>query len=204
MKLLGPTCKNCRRFEVKLCGRPPGKCAWEKRASRFSKFGAPSRRNSQYRLQLIEKQKAKFIYNITERQFRNYYRNAARQRGVTGDILLSLLESRFDNVIFRLGFAKSRAQARQNVTHGHYRLNGRKLNLPACQVKAGDTIEWRDKTLAGAMFEGVKESMQSARLPDWLKRDGESKKGEVVAAPYRQDEAVPLKTSLIVEYYSRR
>lgn len=205
MKITGPSCKNCRRFEAKLCNRPPGKCAWEKRRSRFGKFGSgASRRDSQYRLQLVEKQKAKYIYNVTERQFRNYYREAARQSGITGDVLMTLLEGRFDNTIYRLGFAKSRAQARQNITHGHYKLNGRKLDLPACQVKVGDKIEWHESLLSSKLFENIKDGVLNMVIPEWLKRDGESKSGEILSSPVKSEEDTLVNTRLIVEYYSRR
>ena len=190
---------------MKLCNRPPGKCASEKRRSRFTKFGSSApRRDSQYRLQLIEKQKAKFIYNVTERQFRNYYREAARQTGVTGDILLSLLERRFDNVIYRLGLAKTRSQARQNITHGQYTVNGRKLDLPACQIKVGDKVGWRESALKSKLFESIKEDVGKASVPDWLKRNSDAKSGEVVGLPTTERENAPFDTRLIVEYYSRR
>ena len=190
---------------MKLCSRPPGKCAWE-RASSKHKF--PVRRSpgrsSEYSLQLIEKQKAKAIYGIMERQFRNYYREAARRKGATGNVLISILESRLDNIVFRLGFANSRAQARQCVTHGHFVVNSRKVNIPSFQVKPGDEIKWSPKALKSKLFENLSKNASGANIPNWLKRDGELKSGQVITIPAEAPDDLQLATRLIVEYYSRR
>lgn len=190
---------------MKLCNRPSGKCAWERATSKhkFSQRRSPGR-SSEFAQQLLEKQKAKAIYGIVERQFRNYYREAARRQGATGNVLISILESRLDNIVFRLGFANSRAQARQNVSHGHFIVNGRKVNIPSYQVKPGDEIKWSPKALKSKMFENLSKNAGGANIPDWLKRDGELKSGQVITIPEEAPEDLQLATRLIVEYYSRR
>ena len=207
MRDTGPRCKQCQRFSMKLCSRPPGKCRWERATAAASKFSVrrtPSSRVSQYGLQLIEKQKAKAIYGVMERQFRNYYREATRLEGKTGDNLLALLESRFDNVVFRLGFAHSRAQARQNINHGHFTINGSRVNVPSYHLKPGDQIKWREKSIKSPLFAGISEEASGANLPDWLKRSGDSKDGQIVGQPVGVAADLNLTPSLIVEYYSRR
>lgn len=199
MKNTGATCKKCCRFGVKLCSRPIGKCAWEKRKAK-TKFMRPTNTGSRYRLQLMEKQKAKFIYNVNERQFLNYYRKSVKQKGVTGDALLAMLESRFDNVVYKLGFAKTRAQARQNITHGHYLLNKRKVDIPSAQIKVGDTIAWCPKSKAGEIY---KNSMEEASAK-WLEREADGDSGKVIDAPLIDKGETGLEIRLIVEYYSRR
>lgn len=199
MRRTGAICKKCCRFGMKLCSRPIGKCSWEKSKAK-SKFVRPAAAGSRYRLQLMEKQKAKFIYNVNERQFLNYYRKSVRQKGVTGDAVLTMLESRFDNVIYRLGFAKTRAQARQNVTHGHYLLNKQKVNIPSQQIKVGDTITWHPKSKTGEVY---KNSMENTSVK-WISRSDEGDSGEVISAPLIDKGETGLEIRLIVEYYSRR
>ena len=159
---------------------------------------------SQYGLQLAEKQKAKFIYGVSERQFRNYYDEAARRQGITGDVLMLLLEGRLDNVVYRLGFSITRKQARQAVNHGHFQVNDKKVDIPTYQISAGDRISWREKSQKGTLFEAVQEQMRGVEVPVWLKREGDGKQGEVIAMPTGRPEDIDVDTRMIVEYYSRR
>jgi small subunit ribosomal protein S4 len=203
----GPKCKNCRRFGMKLCSKPSGKCAWERRKSAPGDKSTQQRRRriSEYGTQLREKQKAKAIYGVLERQFRNYYRKASRLEGVTGDRLLQLLESRLDNVVYRLGFADSRPQSRQIVGHGHVRVNGRKVDIPSYQVKAGDRISWRDQSKKTGLFEIVSNGMgANSVIPSWLNVDSDKAVGEVVSLPKSSDVELSIDTRQIVEFYSRK
>jgi small subunit ribosomal protein S4 len=203
----GPKCKNCRRFGMKLCSKPSGKCAWERRKSAPGDKSTQQRRRriSEYGTQLREKQKAKAIYGILERQFRNYYRKASRLEGVTGDRLLQLLESRLDNVVYRLGFADSRPQSRQIVGHGHVQVNGRKVDIPSYQVKAGDRISWCDQSKKTGLFEIVSNGMgANSVIPSWLNVDSDKAVGEVVSVPKTSDVELSIDTRQIVEFYSRK
>ncbi|MCX8277950.1 MAG: 30S ribosomal protein S4 [Dehalococcoidia bacterium] len=203
----GPKCKNCRRFGMKLCSKPSGKCAWERRKSAPGDKSTQQRRRriSEYGTQLREKQKAKAIYGVLERQFRNYYRKASRLEGVTGDRLLQLLESRLDNVVYRLGFADSRPQSRQIVGHGHVQVNGRKVDIPSYQVKAGDRISWRDQSKKTGLFEIVSNGMgANSVIPSWLNVDSDKAVGEVVSLPKSSDVELSIDTRQIVEFYSRK
>ncbi|MEK9675289.1 MAG: 30S ribosomal protein S4 [Chloroflexota bacterium] len=203
----GPKCKNCRRFGMKLCSKPAGKCAWERRKSAPGDKSTQQhrRRISDYGTQLREKQKARAIYGVLERQFHNYYKKATRLEGVTGDRLLQLLESRLDNVVYRLGFADSRPQARQIVSHGHVRVNGKKVNIPSYQVRPGDRVSWKDTSKKTGLFEIVTNGMGSnSVIPSWLKVDPDNAVGEVVSAPRTSDVEISIDTRQIVEYYSRR
>ena len=203
----GPKCKNCRRFGMKLCSKPSGKCAWERRKSAPGDKSTQQRRRriSEYGTQLREKQKAKAIYGVLERQFRNYYRKASRLEGVTGDRLLQLLESRLDNVVYRLGFADSRPQSRQIVGHGHVQVNGRKVDIPSYQVKAGDRISWRDQSKKTGLFEIVSNGMgANSVIPSWLNVDSDKAVGEVVSVPKTSDVELSIDTRQIVEFYSRK
>ena len=203
----GPKCKNCRRFGMKLCSKPAGKCAWERRKSAPGDKSTQQRRRriSEYGTQLREKQKARAIYGVLERQFRNYYKKASRLEGVTGDRLLQLLESRLDNVVDRLGFADSRPQSRQIVGHGHIQVNGKKVNIPSYQVKAGDRISWRDQSKKTGLFEIVSNGMgANSVIPSWLNVDAEKAVGEVVSVPKTSDVELSIDTRQIVEFYSRK
>ena len=203
----GPICKNCRRFGMKLCSKPAGKCAWERRKSAPGDKSTQQRRRriSEYGTQLREKQKARAIYGVLERQFRNYYRKATRLEGVTGDRLLQLLESRLDNVVYRLGFADSRRQSRQIVSHGHIQVNGKKVNIPSYQVKAGDRISWREQSKKTGLFEIVSNGMgANSIIPSWLNVDSDKAVGEVVTMPKISDVELSIDTRQIVEYYSRK
>lgn len=192
---------------MKLCSRPSGKCAWERRKSSPGDKSTQQRRRriSEYGTQLREKQKARAIYGVLERQFLNYYKKASRLEGVTGDRLLQLLETRLDNVVYRLGFADSRPQSRQIVSHGHIRVNGKNVNIPSYQVKAGDRISWRDRSRETGLFEIVSAGMgANSIVPSWLNVDSEKAIGEVVTLPKPNDVELSIDTRQIVEYYSRR
>ncbi len=206
----GPVCKLCRREGEKLflkgerCFSP--KCAFERRSYAPGMHGRQAqyrRKESDYSLQLRAKQKARRIYGVYERQFRRYFREAQRQKGLTGVNLLILLESRLDNVVYRLGFASSRAQARQLVRHGHFDVNGRKTNIPSYLVKPGDIIAVREFSRGNMYFKEVSQILDDDRIPAWLSLDPTNLTGKVVDLPSRDDIDVSLNEQLIVEYYSR-
>jgi small subunit ribosomal protein S4 len=156
-----------------------------------------------YGLQLREKQKAKRMYFTQEGQFRNYFESAARSRGVTGELLLQQLERRLDNVVYRLGFAVARRQARQLVRHGHVTVNGRKVDIPSYQVHAGDEVAIREKSNKLVVVEGAKEFASHQAPPNWLEVDRDAYKGKVLALPKREDINLPINEQLIVELYSK-
>jgi small subunit ribosomal protein S4 len=162
------------------------------------------RKTSDYGTQLREKQKARRIYGVLERQFRRYFENASRSTGLTGANLLAILERRLDNVVYRLGFADSRAQARQLVRHGHFEVNGRKTDIPSFQVSVGDVIKVRQTAQSKVYFKDRSQLMQgAAKTPTWLKLTFAAMSAEVVGNPAREDVEIPLNEQLIVEYYSR-
>lgn len=207
----GPVCKLCRREGEKLYLKGERcyskKCAFEQRSFPPGQHGQRSqyrRRVSDYGLQLREKQRARRIYGVLERQFRRYFRMAERQPGMAGPNLLVILERRLDNVIYRLGLADSRNQARQLVLHGHFDLNGHKANIPSLLVKAGDKIKVRDTKKANTYFQGMAEKLEDASVVDWLRVYPQDLAGEVVALPSREQIDVPVTEQLIVEYYSAR
>lgn len=161
------------------------------------------RKVSEYGLQLKEKQKAKFIYGVLERQFRNYYEKARKMPGVTGENLLTLLERRIDNVVFRLGLANTRRQARQMVTHGHITVNGKRLDIPSALVRVGDVVEVGEKSRNNELFKAMKETKNALSAPAWLDADQENLKGSVTRFPSRDEIDVPVNEQSIVELYSR-
>jgi small subunit ribosomal protein S4 len=200
----------CRREGEKLylkgerCFSP--KCAVERRNTPPGQHGTARtmrRKQSDYALQLREKQKARRIYGVLERQFRRYYSDAARRTGVTGAVLLQYLESRLDNVVFRLGFASSRKQARQLVEHGHFTVNGKNVTVPSFLVKPGDTIGVMESSRRSPYFADMSKELQSRNVPEWLALDARNLNGRVSMLPSRQQIDTPLKEQLIVEYYSR-
>lgn len=204
----GPVCRLCRRYGDKLylkgerCMGP--KCAFERRPSppgqqRFAR----RRRVSDRSLQLREKQRARYTYGIMEGQFRRYYRDALRRAGVTGENLVRLLEMRLDNVVYRLGFADSRAQARQVVRHGHIMLNGRPTDIPSCALKVGDVIAFSDKGKRTEYMKIVQETLQGKEVPDWLGVDAASLTGRVITQPDVAQVGAKFDPAVIVEYYSR-
>jgi small subunit ribosomal protein S4 len=207
----GPKCKICRREGEKLflkgsrCLSP--KCAIERRNYPPGQHGRESQfrrgRASDYSLQLREKQKVRRIYGVLERQFRRYFREAQQRSGLTGSNLLGILESRLDNVVYRLGFADSRAQARQLVQHGHFNVNGRRTNIPSFIVRPGDEIEVRDGSRKRTYFKDLREYAGDRSAPDWLRRDATKLIGEMVRVPERSDVDYTINEQLVVEYYSR-
>jgi small subunit ribosomal protein S4 len=210
-RYIGPVCKLCRREGEKLflkgqrCFTP--KCAFERRSYPPGEHGRDSqfrrRRVSDYSRQLREKQKTRRIYGITERQFRRYYRNAVQQRGLTGVNLLRMLERRLDNVVYRLGLAESRQQARMLVTHGHFNVNGRRTDIPSMLVETGDLVEVREGSRKRPYFKGVGDVAEGRSVPIWLDRDLKNLSGKITKMPERADIDANLNEQLIVEYYSR-
>lgn len=205
----GPVCRLCRRFGDKLmlkgerCSTP--KCPLEKRSTSSSRRPLARRRSriSERGLQLREKQKLRFSYGILERQFRRFFGEAKKSRGATGETLLILLERRLDNVIYRLGFADSRAQARQIVRHGHIMVNGRKTDIPSFLVKSGDVVKWREASTKTEYYKRVAEVIEEKFISDWLSLDKESMTGRVLNLPGKDDIEAGFNQKAIVEYYSR-
>jgi len=200
-------CRLCRRSGEKLmlkgsrCLTP--KCAMDKRSKPPGGQLRRRRRVSDRGLQLREKQKARNTYGILERQFRRLFTQAERQAGITGENLLVLLERRLDNVVYRLGFADSRSQARQLVQHGHIMLNGRKTNISSCLVKEGDTISWREGSTKTEYYKQLLESIESKSVLSWLSLDKQNLVGQVVSLPMPGDADAKFDGKTIVEYYSR-
>ena len=161
------------------------------------------RKQSEYALQLNEKQKVKFIYGVLETPFRRYYEKAEKMEGKTGEMLLQQLERRLDNVVFRLGFAKTRREARQLTSHGHFTVNGQKVNIPSYRVKPGDVVAVCEKSRSSAKFKALIEELGSASTPKWLEREKDSFEGKVVALPQRDDIDYEVAEHLIVELYSK-
>lgn len=203
----GPVCRLCRRNGEKLflkgerCLTP--KCAVERRPNPPGQRSPRRRKISDRGLQLREKQKARQSYGVLERQFRRLYREATRRPGATGDNLLQLLELRLDNVVYRLGLAESRAQARQIVRHGHIALNGRKANVPSIETAVGDKIGWTARGKRSKFFQMVKEWQGGREVPGWLRIAPAQIEGEVTALPLRVDVDARFDENAIVEYYSR-
>jgi small subunit ribosomal protein S4 len=184
------------------------KCAIERRAYAPGQHGREAsfrrrRRDSDYARQLREKQKARRIYGVLERQFRRYFREALRRPGMTGGNLLILLESRLDNVVYRMGFADSRAQARQLVQHGHFDVNGRRTDIPSALLKAGDVVSVHKRSRRLTYFDGLSAVMEERQVPDWLAVEPSQLSGRILALPTREAIQLPLNEQLIVEYYSR-
>ena len=204
----GPSCRLCRREGEKLYLKAERcyseKCALEKKPYIPGQHGRGRRgKPSEYGAQLREKQKAKRIYGVLERQFRNYFEKAERQPGITGENLLVLLERRLDNVVYRLGFAGSRPEARQLVTHGHFLLNGRKVNIPSILVKVGDVIQVRERSKESPKFKELQAQAAYKTPPEWLEVDADNLSGRVLALPRRDQIDSPIAEHLIVELYSR-
>jgi small subunit ribosomal protein S4 len=201
----GAQCKQCRREGQKLFLKGErcltDKCAVERRNYPPGDHGRGRQRHSEYRLQLREKQKARRYYGVLERQFRNYYAKASRQSGVTGENLLRLLETRFDNVLVRLGFAGSRRQARQLIRHGHWTVNGRRVDIPSYQLRPDDVITL--KTASGAEPVIREATELTSAVPAWLQADHDGLTAKVLRHPERQEIATPVQEQLIVELYSK-
>jgi len=207
----GPVCRLCRREGEKLflkgarCLSP--KCSYERRSYPPGQHGREKQfrrgRASDYLLQLREKQKARRVYGVMERQFSNYFKRAEQRSGLTGSNLLIILESRLDNVIYRLGLASSRAQARQVVRHGHVMINGRKTNIPSALVSRDDTISIRPESMRRTYFKMLRQDLDNRQVPRWLSLDTNTLSASVNNLPARDGIDVSLNEQLIVEYYSR-
>jgi len=200
-------CRLCRREGLKLFlkgGRCyTKKCSFERRPTPPGQHGVRRRKVGDYGLQLREKQKVRRVYGVLEKQFRNYFIEATRQSGVTGEALLRSLELRLDNVVFRLGYAPSRAAARQMVAHGHFAVNGVPTNIPSYRLKIGDRVEVRESHKERELFKTVKETLRSHQAPEWLSLDAAKMAGSVLALPRRDQMPPEFNEQLVVEYYSR-
>ncbi len=205
----GPVCKLCRRENTKLFLKGD-KCMSEKCPMNDPKVKIPGphgdrrRKLTEYGTQLREKQKTKRYYGVMERQFANYFEMAAKVKGLTtGEALLQILERRLDNVVYRLGFAMSRAEAKQLVNHGHFTVNGKKVNIPSYLVKEGDVVAMTDKSKDSDKIKGVLEANSAKPVVKWIEKDSENVKGKIVALPTVEDIDLPIEVHLIVELYSK-
>jgi small subunit ribosomal protein S4 len=200
-------CRLCRREGTKLFLKGTRcyskKCAFERRPSPPGQHGVRRRKMGDYGIQLREKQKVRRVYSVLERQFHNYFVEAGNREGVTGENLLRFLETRLDNVVFRLGFATSRAQARQLVTHGHFAVNGVPTDIASYQMKPGDRIEVRESHREREPFKIAKETLRSHQAPEWLSLEPARLAGAVLSLPRRDQMPLDLNEQLVVEYYSR-
>lgn len=204
----GPVCRLCRREGMKLFLKGErcytGKCAIDRRAYAPGQHGqARAKKPTEYGLQLREKQKARRMYGVMEKQFRHYFDEAVRRKGVAGENLLILLERRLDNVIFHLGFASSRPEARQLVNHGHFTINGKKVDIASYSVRVGEVIAVREGSKSSPRVKQLLENLGSRTVPGWLSLDANTAAGTVVALPTREDIQLPIQEHLIVEKYSR-
>jgi small subunit ribosomal protein S4 len=206
-RYIGPVCRLCRREGTKLFLKGDRcfseKCAIERRNYPPGQHGQTRPRFSDYGMQLREKQKVKRIYGLLEKQFENTMSAANRMKGRTGENLLSLLERRLDNVVFRLGFATSRAEARQLVRHGHFLMNGRRATIPSMLVRAGTKITLAEKSRQITRIAGALEALERRSVPSWLEIDKDNFEGTVKALPVREEITLPIQEQLIVELYSR-
>ena len=201
-------CRHCRRENLKLYLKGDrcysDKCAFDRRSYPPGQHGERrGRKISDYGIQLREKQKVKQMYGLSEKQFHLFFERAERHRGITGTNLLVLLERRLDNVIYRLGFANSRAQGRQFVLHNHFRVNGKKVNIPSFLVKVGDSIELKEKSKKVSAISDSLEAVVRRGIPQWLELEKENQKGVVNGFPVREDITMPIQEQLIVELYSK-
>lgn len=203
----GPSCRLCRRENMELFLKGDrcytDKCAIKRRNYPPGQHGQGRSKVSAYGVQLREKQKVRRIYGLLEKQFRSYFAEADRLKGVTGENLLFLLEKRLDNVVYRLGFASSRSESRQLIRHGHFTLNGRKVNIPSIQIKLGDIIDLREKSRKIASITDSLESVVRRGVPQWLELDRDAFKGIIKGLPTREDIVTPIQEQLVVELYSK-
>src|SRR5262245_61794547 len=205
---IGPVCRLCRREDMKLFLKGDrcytDKCGYERRAYPPGQHGQGRKRKaSDYGEQLREKQKVKRLYGIAERQFRGYYYKALRMKGVTGDNLLVLLERRLDNIVYRMGFASDHAEARQLVRHGHFRINGKKVNIPSYLVRQNDVVEVKDASRKVARIVDSLGAVDRRGVPQWIELDKDNFKGTVKSYPNREDFTLPIREQLIIELYSK-
>lgn len=200
-------CRLCRREGGKLflkgdkCYKTS--CPFERRPVAPGQHGADRKKVSEYGLQLREKQKAKRIYGVLESQFRDYYEKADKMKGITGENMLSLLERRLDNVVYRMGIAVSRSQARQLVTHAHFNVNGRPVDIASYQVKVGDVISVKEGKKSSPYFEALKGAAKNGKMPKWVDFDSEKLEGKILALPTREDIDSQITEQMIVELYSK-
>ncbi len=203
----GPVCRQCRREGMKLFLKGDrcltGKCSVDRRPSAPGQHGAANKKLKEYGMQLREKQKARRFYGVQEVQFKNYFAKADRAKGVTGENLLTLLESRLDNVVYRMGMAESRKEARQLVLHGHFRLNGKKVSIPSITVKVGDVLTLREASRSSEKIKELIEGLDTRLAPKWLDVDKANVTAAVTALPTRDDVDFPFEEHLIVELYSK-
>ena len=203
----GPVCRLCRREGTKLFLKGErcltGKCAIDRRSTAPGQHGAANKKVREYGMQLREKQKTRRYYGVLERQFANYFEEADRQTGMTGENLLILLERRLDNVVYRMGMAESRKEARQLVLHAHFTLNGKKVTIPSISVKVGDVIAVKESSRDSAKIKELMEKMASKLSPKWLEVNKENATAKVVALPARDDIDFDFNEQLIVELYSK-
>ena len=198
-KNMQPIAKRCRAL-----GLSPAVMGYSKKTSNRNPGGKMRKKVSEYGTQLAEKQKVKFVYGIMEKQFRSYYEKAEKAEGKTGAVLLTLIERRLDNVVFRLGLAATRREARQLVNHAHFTVNGKKVNIPSYLVKAGDVIAVKESSRSTTRFKAIAEGETASTLtPKWLEKDADLLGGKVIALPQREDIDFPVEEHLIVELYSK-
>jgi small subunit ribosomal protein S4 len=200
-------CRICRREGLKLFLKGDrcytDKCSIDRRAYPPGQHGQGRKKTTEYGIQLREKQKVRRMYGLLEKQFRNYFKLAERQKGITGDNLLMLIESRLDNMVYRLGFASSRNEARQMVSHGHFLIDGKKANISSMRLKAGSTVEVREKSQKHGKINDALDAVVRRGVPEWLELDRDKFKGTVKALPSREDITMPIQENLIVELYSK-
>jgi small subunit ribosomal protein S4 len=203
----GPLCRLCRRESEKLFLKGDrcytDKCAVERRKYPPGQHGQRRKKFSDYAIQLREKQKTKETYNLLEKQFKNYFHLAEKKKGVTGSNLLQLLERRLDNVVYRLGFVSNRRQARQLVLHGHFKVNGKRVNIPSCLLRAGDTIGMKETSMKLDIVKDNIEKITHRGLPSWVEMDTDNLIGRILHLPARDEIVLPVQEQLIVELYSK-
>ena len=203
----GPACRLCRREGRKLYLKgercTSGKCALDRRNTAPGQHGAATKKLKEYGKQTREKQTARRYYGVLEKQFKNYYDEAARQQGMTGENLLKLLERRYDNVVYRMGLASSRKEARQLVLHGHFTINGKKANIPSILVRSGDVIAVADNFKKSAKCKELVEALETKTSPKWIEVDKTNLVAKIVALPEREDVDFDFEEQLIVELYSK-
>ena len=207
-RYIGAVCRMCRREGEKLFLKgercyDTKKCSFDRRSYAPGQHGQDRKKQSEYGTQLREKQKAKRIYGVLETQFHNYFEKAEQKKGITGENLLFELETRLDNVVYRAGFGRSRTEARQVVRHNHIEVNGRKVNIPSYQVKAGDVVTIKEQSLGIQRFKDIFETTSARAVPEWLSADLDKGQITVAAMPTREQIDIPVNETLIVELYSK-
>ena len=206
-KYTGPACRQCRREGVKLFSKGERcyteKCALSRRTGAPGQHGAARKKVGEYGKQLREKQKAKRYYGIPEKQFRTYFEKADKKEGMTGENLLTLIERRFDNVVFRMGMGESRRDARQLVVHGHFLVNGKKANIPSMILKQGDVISVKETSKSSPKFKSLVENIDNRQVPAWIEVDKENLTAKITRLPVREDIDFEFHEQLIVELYSK-